>query len=342
MGNVIGIAGTNQALEIFGIKLVGVDIVNGKKLLITIAFIGLALICSSAAKKVVRSLYGGNRGSRFEFWARQAIKFFAAIVIVIGIASVWFDDPTRLTSALGLISAGLAFALQKVVSAFAGYFIILRGKMFNVGDRITMGGVRGDVIALDFKKTTLMEMGQPPPVQSSEPAMWVKSRQFTGRVVSVSNSKIFDEPVYNYTRDFPFIWEEIAIPVTYQADRKTAEAILLRVANERTEKFFAAGTAALGKMQSQFYMRGAGVEPRVYYRITDNWLELSLRFLVKDHEIRELKDKMYRDILDGFDEAGIGIASATYDIVGFPPVRMSTMKAAAEERNKAGLDHLGI
>jgi len=42
-------------------------------------------------------------------------------------------------------------------------------------------------------------------VQGADPAMWVKSRQFTGRIVTVSNSKVFDEPVYNYTSDFPFI-----------------------------------------------------------------------------------------------------------------------------------------
>ena len=72
-----------------------------------------------------------------------------------------------------------------------------------------MGGVRGDVIALGFIQTTIMEMGQPPPVQSADPAMWVRSRQYTGRVVTVTNAKIFDEPVYNYTRDFPYIWEEM-------------------------------------------------------------------------------------------------------------------------------------
>ncbi len=44
----------------------------------------------------------------------------------------------------------------------AGYMVILRGKTFNVGDRIVMGGVRGDMIALDFMQTTIMEMGQPP------------------------------------------------------------------------------------------------------------------------------------------------------------------------------------
>ena len=75
-----------------------------------------------------------------------------------------------------------------------------------------------------------MEMGQPPAVQSAEPAQWVKSRQFTGRIVVVSNSKIFSEPVFNYTRDFPFIWEEMVIPITYKADRGRVETIMLAAA----------------------------------------------------------------------------------------------------------------
>jgi len=60
----------------------------------------------------------------------------------------------------------------------------------------------------------------------------------------------------------------------------------------------------------------------VYYRLTDNWLELTVRFVVKDHDIREIKDAMVRDILMAFDESGIGIASGTYDIVGLPPIRI--------------------
>ena len=117
-----------------------------------------------------------------------------------------------------------------MVTAIAGYFVILRGSTFTVGDRISMGGVRGDVLRLGFIQTTIMEMGQPPSVQGADPAMWVKSRQFTGRIVTVSNSQIFEEPVFNYTRDFPFIWEEMAIPITYHADRGRAEAILLEAA----------------------------------------------------------------------------------------------------------------
>jgi small-conductance mechanosensitive channel len=92
-----------------------------------------------------------------------------------------------------------------------------------------MGGVRGDVIALSFMQTTILEMGQPPPVQSDSPAMWVRSRQYTGRIVTVSNSKVFDEPVYNYTREFPFIWDEIVLPIRYQDDRARIEGARARL-----------------------------------------------------------------------------------------------------------------
>ena len=97
-----------------------------------------------------------------------------------------------------------------------------------------MGGVRGDVIALDFIKTTIMEMGQPPTYATPGSSTWVQARQYTGRVVTVTNDKIFSEPVYNYTRDFPYIWEEMSLPVTYTADRRCAEQIVLEATQRHT------------------------------------------------------------------------------------------------------------
>ncbi|MBA2453327.1 MAG: mechanosensitive ion channel family protein, partial [Chloroflexia bacterium] len=73
------------------------------------------------------------------------------------------------------------------------------------------------------------------------------------------------------------------------------------------------------------------MEPKVYWRITDNWLELTVRFVVHERGIRDLKDAASRDILAALDEAGIGIASATYDIVGFPTLRVRNESQAAEQ-----------
>ena len=87
-----------------------------------------------------------HRIERIRFRVRQAIRLTTAALMIIGLVSIWFDDPTRLATALGLVTAGMAFAFQKVLTAVVGYFVILRGKIFNVGDRIVMGSVRGDVI----------------------------------------------------------------------------------------------------------------------------------------------------------------------------------------------------
>jgi small-conductance mechanosensitive channel len=242
------------------------------------------------------------------------------LVLVVGLVSIWFDNPARLTTVAGLLTAGLAVALQRVVTAVAAYFVILRGKVFHIGDRIAMSGVRGDVIALGFVRTTIMEMGQPPGERPDDPNVWVRSRQFTGRIVTVTNDKIFDEAVFNYSRDFPYIWEELTIPVTYKDDRRRAEEIMLEVVSRHTVEIHEMGHEALEKMRGRYFVHVGDLKPRVFMRLTDNWLELSCRFLARDHGVREMKDEMSREILDAFDEAGIGIASATYEIVGLPTV----------------------
>lgn len=321
MSDWIQLVGPQQVVEFMGIRLVGANADNAKKLLFTLIFIGAVLLLRALLAWMSNAVLAG-RSEQARFWSRQAIKLGSAVLMLLGLLSIWFEDPTRLTTALGLVTAGLAFALQKVVTAVAGYFVILRGTTFNVGDRIVMGGVRGDVIALDFTQTTIMEMGQPPPVQGADPAVWVQSRQFTGRIVTVTNAKIFDEPIFNYTRDFPYLWEEMTLPIAYSADRQRAERILLDVAERHSVPIGKMSEAALREMQRRYVLKAGDVKPSVYYRLTDNWLELTLRFVVEDHGVRAVKDAMSRDLLVALDEAGIGLASATFEIVGLPPLRI--------------------
>jgi small-conductance mechanosensitive channel len=309
----------SNALEIFGITLVGATPENGKKLLLTIGLVAVVLTSTAILRRLLARTPGERLGAgKVRFWSRQAVGLVAGAILVLGIVSIWFDDPARLTTGLGLVTAGVAFALQRVITAVAGYFVILRGKTFNVGDRIVMGGVRGDVIALSFMQTKILEMGQPPPVDSAEPAMWVHSRQFTGRIVTVSNDKIFDEPIYNYTYNFPYVWEEIRLPVSYRDDRATAERILLEAAERHAVRDDEIPQHHIVQLERRYGVRVGEVAPKVYWRLTDNWLELAVRFLSPDHGTREIKDAMSREILERLDQAGIGIASATYEITRLP------------------------
>jgi small-conductance mechanosensitive channel len=155
-------------MEFFGVELVGFHAENGRKLLLTLLAVALLWGIGKALVFVARPVL--RQHGRAFFWARQGVRLAVAVLMVLAVVSIWFDDPSRLATGLGLVTAGLAFALQKLITALAGYFVILRGQTFNVGDRITMGGVRGDVIALSFTQTTITEMGQPPAVQGADPA----------------------------------------------------------------------------------------------------------------------------------------------------------------------------
>jgi small-conductance mechanosensitive channel len=206
------------------------------KVLLTVAFLMILWLLRRFANNLTRELLHRQHKGRVWFWTGQVLNLTTALLFILGLLTIWFDNPNSIATALGLVTAGVAFALQKVITAIAGYFIILRSNIFSVGDRIEMGGVRGDVISLGFIETKIMEMGQPPSIGGTTSSSWVKSRQFTGRIVTVTNDRIFEEPVYNYTRDFPYLWEEISIPISYNADRDRAEQILVECAERHTER----------------------------------------------------------------------------------------------------------
>lgn len=313
----------DDPIRVFGVTLVGVSKTTGVKLVFTLALIAIVLVLRWGVLAGLRRVLGGDVADPKRFWARQGLQLLVAVIMVVGVLSIWITPGTDISTGIGLISAGLAFALQQVIVSLAAYFVILRGDTFDVGDRITLGGVRGDVVRLGFLRTTIMEMGQPPSVAATDPAVWVNSRQYTGRLVTVTNGAIFSDPVYNYTRDFPYLWEELTLPVGYESDRAEAERILLDVVHRHAVVDDVEAQRALAFMRSRYAMADASLDPAVYWRLTENWLELSLRFVVPQRGVRDIKDAMSREILTGLDAAGIPIASASYGIVGIPTIRIS-------------------
>ncbi|MEI4273751.1 mechanosensitive ion channel domain-containing protein [Klenkia sp. LSe6-5] len=310
------------AVEVFGVTLVGVSTTTGVKVLFTLGLLLVVLVLRALALLVARRTLGGEVGDPRRFWVRQGIQVVVAVVLLLGVVSIWVTPDSDITTGVGLITAGLAFALQQVVLSLAAYFVILRGDTFGVGDRITLGGVRGDVVRLGFLKTTIMEMGQPPAVAGADPAVWVHSRQYTGRLVTVTNGAVFSEPVYNYTRDFPYLWEEIVLPIAYTADRARVEEVLLGAARAHAVVGDPAAEAALGRMRQRYAMAEATLDPAVYWRLTETWLELTLRFLVPHRGVRDIKDAISREVLAGLDDAGIEVAPTSYAVSSLPPVRI--------------------
>lgn len=241
------------------------------------------------------------------YYARKFTRYAVAALTLVVLALYWRPFAGQVVAVLGIAAAGLTFALQEVIGALAGFFNIYSGRIFRVGDRIQMGGVRGDVIDITPLRTKIMEMGS-----ASDEQAWVHGRQYTGRIVTVSNKTTFTEPVFNYSAVFDYIWEELTVPVPYRDDWREAERIL----REEVERVSASEGAqhAIRAMTERYPVPRADVEPRVFVRATDNWNELSARFVAPVRSARRVKDEVTRRVLERFEQAGIEVASATSDV----------------------------
>ena len=277
--------------------------------LVTSAVVVLVVV---AAAQLLGHLFARRTDDPYaQYYARKLSRYATAGVVVVVLAIVWHAFAGRVGVVLGLATAGLAFAMQEVVGAVAGWFNILSGRIFRVGDRIEMGGVRGDVIDITPLRTKVMEIGS---ANSSDTP--VRGRQYTGRIVAISNKATFTEPVYNYSAAFEFIWEELTLPVAHGSNWPEAERILA----EEAKRVSASQGAqeAIRHMARRYPVPRAEVEPRVYAMANDNYLELSARFVVPVRTARTVKDDLTRTVLTRFREAGIEIASTTQDVTVRP------------------------
>lgn len=109
--------------------------------------------------------------------------------------------------------------------------------------------------------------------------------------------------------------------VSYDDDRERAQRILLDAATHHAMRPEQVEAEMARNVERRYGLRTEQFVPRVYWRVTVNWLEMTVRFVVRETEVRAVKDAIARELLRALDAAGIGIASATSEIVGFPPLR---------------------
>jgi len=239
------------------------------------------------------------------------LVYFAAAVVL---ATVFSSKLAGLTVAFGVAGAGIAFALQEVIASVAGWVAISFGNFYTTGDRVQLAGIKGDVIDIGVLRTTLMELGQ-----------WVHGDLYNGRIVRIANSSVFKEPVFNYSGDFPFLWDEITVPVRYGSDWKLARQMLTNIGDEVCKEYALASRAAWQAAVSKYRLEDAKVEPLISLVANDNWLEFTLRYVVDYRQRRSVKSQLFTRILEEVDNSGdrIRLASATFELVNIPKLDVS-------------------
>jgi small-conductance mechanosensitive channel len=276
------------------------------KLVITLAGLIIIYVISRVARKwLTRAV----RDDRSRYRSRKLVSFVTVIVVILFITVVYSEQLGGLTVALGLASAGVAFALQEVITSIAGWIALSFGDIYKTGDRIKMGGVTGDVIDIGVVRTTLMELGE-----------WVRGDLYSGRVVRVANSFVFKEPIFNYSGDFPFLWDEITIPVRYGSDLELTRKILNRVARDVVGEFSTEAERVWARMVDKYLIEQARVDPMVSIVADESWVTATLRYVVDFKKRRTTKDELYSALLTAFADTNgkVQIAAASQEITLVP------------------------
>lgn len=277
---------------------------------IVATLVGLLLIVT-LVRFIQRSLGRYVKDTDIRYRTRKFVTFIGYLAAALMITTIFSDRLGGLTVAFGVAGAGIAFALQEVIASFAGWFAISFAHFYKTGDRVQLGGIRGDVIDIGVLRTTLMECGQ-----------WVKGDLYNGRVVRIANSFVFKEPVFNYSGDFPFLWDEITVPVKYGCDHRLAREILQRITQEIVGEYTEIAKTAWRDLVSKYLIEDARIEPMITMDANDNWMEFTVRYVVDYRRRRSTKDLLFTQILDEIDKTGgrVALASATFHLVETPVI----------------------
>jgi small-conductance mechanosensitive channel len=194
---------------------------------------------------------------------------------------------TGLATYLGLLSAGLAIALQDPIINLAGWLFIVTRSPFRVGDRIQIGSHSGDVVDVRIFQFTLLEIGN-----------WVNSDQSTGRVIHVPNGWVFKNSIANYDAGFSYIWNEIEVVVTFESNWRRAKEVLTRTVTDHAEHLTADATRAIDEAAERYHIKMTKLTPVVWTSVVDQGVRLTLRYLCKARERRVSLNEMWEAILD--------------------------------------------
>ena len=287
---------------------------------IVIALIGVVVIwiLLFVIQKLILSKVKENED---RYRAKKISRFIGYFITLVFLSIIYSDKFGKFTVALGVAGAGIAFALQQVIVSFAGWLTLLFGRFYKSGDRIQLAGIKGDVMDIGVLTTTIMEIGQ-----------WVEGDLYNGRIVQVSNSFMFKEPVFNYSGEFPYLWDEIKLPIQFGSNYDKVKEILSRTGKEITEDYILECKNVWTHLENKYRLEDTQTEPMVSMTVNSNWVEFTLRYIVSYKKRRITKTELFTRILKDIDstKGEIKFPSTSFDIDSVPEIKVSINDAKSK------------
>ncbi len=273
----------------------------GEKVLVFLVIALLLYLLTRICRRLLRvHIEDVNRRHILRKWITYG---YVVLLALVGIA-LFADALAGLGTFLAVILAGVAFALQDVLKSIVGWLYISGRSGVQVGSRVEIGGVVGDVIDIGVLKTTVLEIGN-----------LVYGRQSTGRMITIPNHKMLSESVHLSSADNPFVWQEVQIVVTFESDWKRAEAILNEIGNEIYAEVAPDLEQGFRVLERRYAFKYGARTPIVYITLSKQGVELTLRFLIHVRRRRGSVDDVNRRVLVALEkEPGVELAYPTYNV----------------------------
>ena len=270
-----------------------------------LAYIAIAIVLvfvvTSLLKKVVNTKIT-NTDHRYR--VRKAVNFIGYFLILLILVLIYGDKLGNVGIALGVAGAGVTFALQEVIVSFAGWLNIILSGTPSVGQRVKIGDAKGDIIDIGVMRTTIMEMGD-----------WVEGDLYNGRIITLANSYVFKEKIHNYSAEYPFLWDEVKVPIRTESDHELARDVFSKVVNDICEDYAIKSEKGWQNMANKFRVEQANVRPTVQLKFDENWITFRLRYIVDYKSRGTTKDKIYTALLNEIAKHDtITIATATSEV----------------------------
>ena len=223
-------------------------------------------------------------------WSR-GVTSAIAVLILLFLGVIWFAGLERIATFAGILGAGLAVALHDTIANIAGFLFIMIRRPFEVGDRIEIEGVAGDVIDIRVFQFSLLEIGN-----------WVDADQSTGRILQVPNGKVLRAVTASFNKGFDYIWHEIPVLITFESDWKKAKGILETIVDDDSFVVAEEVERQVRRAASRYLIYSGKVTPIVYTTVRDSGVLLTVRYMTKPKTRRGTEQRLWEQILEQFAE----------------------------------------
>jgi small-conductance mechanosensitive channel len=259
-----------------------------QKFVFAVMLISLVLFSTKIIKKIFNRRIE-DKTDVFNFG--RIADLVAGLIILIITLSLLFTNWYGALVSFGIISLILGFALQNLITSFFGWLYILIRKPYEVGDRIRIGNVYGDIINVSYMDTTLWEFN----------GDYLSGDHPSGRIIRFTNSKVFSEYVYNYSWPlFPFIWNELSLFVSYGSDFNFISDTIKRIVEAEIGEEMVKRVKRYKEILKDTPVDELDVYeyPTVILKAHENtWIEVIVRYLVEPKESGRVKKKLFHSVM---------------------------------------------